>query len=483
MRIILQILSAFLIGAAPALAKTSASGQAHPNEARPNIVLIYVDDLGFGDLGAYGHPVIETPVIDKLADEGVRLTSFYSPSPLCSPSRASLLTGRTPYRTGIESWIPQGTDAYLSEKEITIATLFKDYGYQTAIVGKWHLNGGLDRSDQAQPADHGFEHAYVLHAFPIPHQHNPTNFHANGEPLGEVKGFTAEIVVNEAISWLDQRDAEAPIFLYLPFVEPHGTIASPDKFLEKYSNYTNGEPVPVVNGLPGYPEALEARGPGEYYANVNHLDNQLGRLLEYLDGEGLRENTIVLFLSDNGPVTTDWRAWWEVNLYGDTGGYRGRKADLYEGGIRVPGIIRYPGHVTPGSISQTPINGYDIMPTLAALADIPMPADRAIDGVDLSPIFKGDALERDRPLFWAFPARENDPNYVVLDGDWKLLAGKEKKPLALYNLGDDRFELNNLLSTEPDVAARLHEKMLDYIKDVENDPLRPDWAVNWKPQL
>ncbi len=478
MRNLVQLILALLVSTAPAIAKTESS-----SEARPNIVLIYVDDLGYGDLAAYGHPVIETPVIDALADEGLQLTAFYAPSPLCSPSRAALLTGRTPYRTGIESWIPQGTNAYLSENEITIATLFKDYGYQTAIIGKWHLNGGLDRKDQTQPADHGFDHSYVLHAFPIPHQHNPTNFHANGKPLGEVKGFTAEIVVNEAIRWLDQRDTQAPIFLYLPFVEPHGTIASPESFLKKYGRYTKGDPIPVVNGSNTYPDGVEARGPGEYYANVNHLDNQVGRLLNYLDEAGLKENTILLFLSDNGPVTTDWRAWWEVNLYGDTGGYRGRKADLYEGGIRVPGIIRYPGRIKPGSVSNAPVNGYDIMPTLAALADIAMPDDRVIDGIDISPLLKGKKLKRERPLFWAFPADKNGPNYVILDGDWKLLADKEKQPMALYNLADDRFELNNLLTAKPKKAAKLHKEMLDYIKDVEDDPLRPEWAVNWKPQL
>ncbi len=478
MRILVQLISTLLIAMTPAMAEAPSEG-----EARPNVVLIYVDDLGYGDLAAYGHPVIETPVLDALADEGLRLTAFYAPSPLCSPSRAALLTGRTPYRTGIESWIPQGTDAYLSENEITIATLFKDYGYQTAIIGKWHLNGGLDRKDQAQPIDHGFDFAYVLHAFPIPHQHNPTNFYANGKPLGEVKGFTAEIVVNEAIQWLDQRDKQAPIFLYLPFVEPHGTIASPESFLKRYGRYTKGDPVPVVNGSNDYPEGVEARGPGEYYANVNHLDYQVGRFLDYLDEQGLRDNTILVFLSDNGPVTTDWRAWWEVNLYGDTGGYRGRKADLYEGGIRVPGIIRYPGHIKPGSVSDTAVNGYDIMPTLAALANIPMPDDRTIDGIDLSPLLNGKKLKRKRPLFWAFPADKNGPNYVILDGDWKLLADKDKQPMALYNLGSDRFELNNLLTAKPKKAAKLYKEMLNYIQEVEDDPLRPDWAVKWKPQL
>lgn len=454
------------------------ASHADDGPSRPNVVLMYVDDLGYGDLASYGHPVIKTPNIDRLASQGLRMTAFYAPSPLCSPSRASLLTGRTPYRTGIQTWIPQNTNTYLSEKEITIAAALKKTGYKTAIVGKWHLNGGLDRTDQAQPNDHGFDHSYVLHAFPLPHQQNPTNFYANGKPIGEVKGFTAEIVADQSMQWLETLDDEAPFFLYMPFVEPHATIHSPDKFLEQYAQYTDGKPIPVENGQPAYPEGLEARGPGEYYANVTHLDNQVGRFLEYLDKTGLAENTIVLFLSDNGPVTVDWRAWWEINLYGDTGGYRGRKADLYEGGIRVPGIIRYPELIKPGTVSDQPVNGYDVFPTLLSILDIAIPQDRAIDGADISPIFRGDTLNREQPLFWAFPAARGAPNYVVQRGKWKLLANSEQKPLALFNLKTDRFELNNLVKKELDIVERLHIEMLAYIADVKGDPLRPSWNVD-----
>ncbi len=476
----MQLANVFLAFAMFGPQATAEDADIESGSKRPNIVLMYVDDLGYGDLASYGHPIIETPNIDRLGAQGLKMTAFYAPSPLCSPSRAALLTGRTPYRTGINSWIPENTNAYLSEKEITMATWLKDYGYQTAIVGKWHLNGGLDRADQAQPMDHGFDHSYVLHAFPLPHQHNPTNFFLNGEPLGEVNGFTAEIVVDEAKRWLSARDDSKPFFLYLPFIEPHGTIHSPAEFLKKYEQYTDGDPVPVVNGQPGYPSDLEARGPGEYYANVSHLDNQVGRVMDYLDAAGLSDNTIVMFLSDNGPVTSNWRKWWEVNLYGDTGGFRGRKADLYEGGIRVPGIIRYPTHIKAGSTSETPVNGYDIFPTVASILDIPMPDDRPIDGVDVSAIFEGEIPTREKPMFWAFPAARGAPNYAVQRGHWKLLAGADKTPSALYNLKNDRFELNNLISQEPEMVQALHEQMLTYILDVKEDPLRPDWSVSWE---
>lgn len=452
------------------------------NEPRPNIVLMYVDDLGYGDLASYGHPVIETPNIDALASQGVKMTSFYAPSPLCSPSRAALLTGRTPYRTGIKSWIPENTPAYLSEKEITMATWLKQVGYQTAIVGKWHLSGGLDIEEHAQPEDHGFDHTYVLHAYPLPHQQNPTNFFANGKPLGEVKGFTAKIVADEAMRWMDNRDTDNPFFLYLPFIEPHGTIHSPERFLEKYKRYTKGEPIPVVNGLPGYPKDLEARGPGEYYANISFLDEQVGRVLAYLDENNLRDNTIVMFFSDNGPVTIDWRAWWEINLYGDTGGYRGRKSDLYEGGIRVPGMIRYPGIIEPGTVTDYAVSGYDIFPTVTSLLSIDMPTDRAIDGVDISALFSGQEPVRHKPLFWAFPAGKGGPHYVVLQDDWKLLATEAIEPMALYNLTEDRFELNDLRAQNPEKVDELLALMNAYIADVAADPLRPEWDAAWKPQ-
>jgi len=208
----------------------------------------------------------------------------------------------------------------------------------------------------------------------------------------------------------------------------------------------------------------------------------VGRFLAYLDDEGLADNSIVLFLSDNGPVTTDWRAWWEINLYGDTGGLRGRKADLYEGGIRVPGIIRFPGQIEPGSTSEIPVAGYDIAPTLAKLSGIQMPTDRPIDGVDISPLFAGKEPKRETPLFFAFPATDGGPNYAAVTQDWKLTADAEGTPTALYRLKDEPYEFVNRLAVEPEVAAALAEQLHVYIKDLESDPITPDWGVEWKAQ-
>ncbi len=457
-------LALFASGGAPLLAS---------EEVPPHIVLIYADDLGYGDLGVYGHHTIQTPNLDQLAADGLRLTHYYAPSPLCSPSRAALMTGRTPFRSGIESWIPQYQDVQLGPQEITLATMLKQKGYETFLGGKWHLNGGLDHEPHTQPEDHGFDHWLALHAFPIPHNHKPTNFFRNGEALGEVEGYTGDIVIDEAIEWLESRDGKKPLFLYLAMVEPHSTLANPVDYNEMYSQFTEGEIRPIVNGLPSPPlDLLEARGPGEYYANVTYLDHQLGRFLNALDSRGLRDSTLVFFASDNGPVTTAWRHWWEVNLYGSTGGLRGRKADLYEGGIREPAILRWPGHIAPGGVSDAMLSGYDLLPTLASIVGFEVPTDRPIDGEDFSALFAGEEFARERPLYWEFDDDQGF-HYAIRDGDWKLLTDYQLARTELYNLLEDPLEMVELSAERPEVLARMLDRLRAMAKSVADDPLKP----------
>jgi arylsulfatase len=449
----------------------AACAQTAPRAGPPNVLLILADDLGYGDLGSYGHDTLKTPALDRLAREGLRFTSFYAGSALCSPSRAALLTGRTPFRAGIESWIPPDTDVQLGPRELTIATLLKGRGYQTFMAGKWHLNGGLDVARHTQPQDHGFDHWLALHAWAIPNHRNPTNFFRDGRPVGEMKGFAAQIVVDEALGFLGRRATDRPFFLYLPFVEPHGTIASPDWFNALYSAFTTGTPDPFPNE--GHaPANLAARGPGEYYANVSHLDFQIGRLLEGLDRLGLRDDTLVVFTSDNGPVTTDWRHWWEVNLYGSTAGLRGRKADLYDGGIRVPAIVRWPGHVAPGRVTDAPACVYDLLPTLATVVGFPVPSDRPIDGEDVSPLLRGERFERQRPLYWELDDDQGF-HFALRDGDWKLIADRTLEKVRLYDLATDRFEVTDLAAAEPERVLTLLAKLRAIRASVEGDPLRP----------
>jgi arylsulfatase A-like enzyme len=451
---------------------TNAAAQPAPRaSAPPNIVLIVADDLGYGDLGSYGHRVLRTPALDRLAAEGLRLTSFYAAAPLCSPSRAAMLTGRTPIRAGIRSWIPPDTDVQLGPAEVTLATLLARRGYQTWLSGKWHLNGGLDVARHLQPHDHGFQRWFALHAWAIPHHGNPTNFFRDGRPVGEIEGFAAQIVADEAIGWLDARRRDAPFFLYLSFVEPHGTIASPDAFNAQYASHTTGaiDPVPNTGRVP---DNLAARGPGEYYANVSHLDHQVGRVLERLDRLGLRDSTVVVFTSDNGPVTRDWRQWWEVNLYGSAGDLRGRKGDLYEGGIRVPAIVRWPGQVTAGRVSDEPLSGYDLMPTLASIAGAEVPTDRPLDGEDVSPLLRGRPFARARPLYWEFDDF-NGFSFAVRDGRWKLMADRAFSRVRLSDLAADRFEVVDRAETERAVLERLLAQLRQRHAEVAADPLRP----------
>jgi arylsulfatase A-like enzyme len=421
---------------------------------QPNVLLIYVDDLGYGDLGGYGHPVIQTPNIDALAQGGMTFTNYYAPSALCSPSRAGVLTGRAPYRTGIKSWIPENSGVFLRDEEITLAEVLKAEGYATALIGKWHLNSDLGSEDEPQPTDQGFDYFYGHNAFQIPTNKNPTNIYRDRELLPQQEGFTAQLYVDEAIDWLERQDNGQPFFLFLSMAEPHTPIENPREYNELYSEYTNGPVVPIPSGLPEVPvEKLTPRGPGEYYANITYMDVQLGRVLQWLDRKNLADDTIVVFTSDNGPVTSSWLSWYEVNAYGSTGGYRGRKHFLHEGGLKVPAIIRYPGLVEPGSTSDDLVVGTDLFVTLAHLGGGSVPDDRPIDGMDVRTVLSGGELGS-RTVFWALDSVSN-LEFAVRKGDWKLLIDREGNPRELYDLAVDPLEMFNVREDEPTVVTDL----------------------------
>lgn len=420
------------------------------SSANPNIILILTDDLGYGDLGCYGNNVIKTPTLDKFAKEGLKFTHNYSASPLCSPSRASILTGRTPYRTGIKSWIPEDSGIQMGVREITIARLLKENGYKTFLGGKWHVNSSLNNPSELQPGDHGFDYWFATQNFPIPNQKNPVNFYRNGKPVGTLNEFSSELIISEAIQWLTEGENKQPFFLMLSMHAPHSNIANPDWFNSLYKEYTNGD-IKL--------DSLSDRGPGEYYANITHLDFELSRLFRFLDESGLRENSLIIFTSDNGPVTNEWRYNYEVNLFGDTGGLRGRKADLYEGGIRVPMIIQWKNVIQPNTVTEFPSHGYDLFPTICSVLKIPIPSDRKIDGLDISPLFYGQKPNRQAPLFWEYETREFDnprgAQFAIRDGDWKLICDSQFKTTWLYNLKEDKNELIDLSYKFKKVKDRL----------------------------
>jgi arylsulfatase A-like enzyme len=353
-----------------------------------------------------------------------------------------------------ESWIPEDSGIFLRDEEITLAEVLKAEGYATALIGKWHLNSDLGSEDEPQPTDQGFDYFYGHNAFQTPTNKNPDNIYRDRELLPPQEGFTAQLYADEAIDWLERKGDRHPFFLFLSMAEPHTPIENPREYNELYSEFTNGPVVPIPSGLPDIPvEKLTPRGPGEYFANITYMDAQLGRVLQWLDRKDLADNTIIVFTSDNGPVTSNWLSWYELNAYGSTGGYRGRKHLLYEGGIKVPAIIRYPGTVEPGSTTDALVVGTDLFVTLARLGGGRVPDDRPIDGMDVRTVLSGGELGQ-RTVFWALDS-VSEFEFAVRRGDWKLLIDREGDPRELYDLSLDPLEFFNVREDEPTVVADL----------------------------
>lgn len=454
---------------------------------RPNVVIIMADDLGYGDTGVYGHPIVKTPNIDSLAQEGMRFTEYYAPAPLCSPSRAGLLTGRTPFRTGIRSWIPSGgKNVALGRNEKTIASYLKEQGYDTAMMGKLHLNAGADRTDQPQAKDMGFDYSLVNAAGFVTSDLDkvktrprygvvyPNGFYRNGQPIGTVKQMSGELVSSEAIHWLDSLKDNKPFFLYVAFTEVHTPLASPQKYLDMYKSYMSEYERQHQDLFYADWADKPWRGTGEYYANISYLDEQVGKVVAKIKEMGEEDNTIILFTSDNGPVTREARKWYELNMAGETNGLRGRKDNLWEGGIRVPAIIKYGSHIKAGTVSDSPVTGLDVLPTLADMLHFPLPTDRVIDGESIRPILEGKMLTRQKPLIWSIDMPfQDDPAdmWAIREGDWKMIFDRNAKPKYLYNLKMDAGEVNNLLGKQPDLEKQLIADFTRYKNDIDNDSL------------
>lgn len=471
-----------------ALCAGSAMHSVYAADAKhPNLVIILADDLGYGDLGAYGHQIVKTPNIDKLAQEGVKFTDYYAPAPLCSPSRAGLLTGRMPFRTGIRSWIPEGKNVALGRNELTIANLLKQQGYDTAIMGKLHLNAGGDRTDQPQAKDMGFDYRLVNTAGfvsdstldnakerPRYGMVYPTGFTRNEKPIGRAKTFSGELVSSEVVNWLDKKKDNNPFFLYVAFTEVHSPLASPKKYLDMYAPYISAYAKQHPDLFYGDWADKPWRGAGEYYANISYMDAQVGKVLDKIKAMGEEDNTIVIFTSDNGPVTREARKVYELNLAGETDGLRGRKDNLWEGGIRVPAIIKYGHHIPQGMVSETPMSDLDWMPTLAQMMNFPLPKDRTYDGQSIVPVLEKQAFKREKPLIFGIDMPfQDDPTdeWAIRDGDWKMIIDREGKAKYLYNLKQDRAETLNQIGKQPEIEQRMFAEFLKYKNDIDNDSL------------
>ncbi|MBT5019505.1 MAG: sulfatase, partial [Planctomicrobium sp.] len=451
------------------LISISCSSLAFAKE-QPNFLVILCDDLGYGDLGCFGNSTIKTPHLDQLAAEGIRLTDCYSSSPLCSPARAGLLTGRTPSRTGIYSWIAGGNPMHLKRDEKSIATLLKQKGYQTCHVGKWHLNGKFNNPQQTQPNDHGFDHWFATQNNASPTHRDPNNFVRNGESVGQQKGFSCQLVANEAINWMDDnKNSDDPFFMFVCFHEPHEPIDSPDQLVKNY------------------PDANK-KGEALYYANVTNMDNAVGRLMKKLDDLEISEETLVVFTSDNGPETLNrYRSAWRS--HGSPGPLRGMKLHVYDGGIRVPGIIRWSGKIAPKQISNQPVSGVDLLPTICELADVSLPTQKTLDGTSIVPLIDGKKVKRDKPLFWHYFGGTGNRQVALRDGDWKVVArwnGPANMPVGgslkagvvpalkesklthfeLYNIAEDVAETTDLATAMPEKFKALSEEAQAMYREV-----------------
>ncbi len=439
-------------------------------ESRPNIIVLLCDDFGYGDIQCYGHPHIKTPNLDALAASGIRLTDFYSAAPVCSASRVGLLTGRSPNRAGVYDWIPQATIAqpdareqvHMRDTEITIPQLLHEAGYSTCMAGKWHCNSRFNSPEQPQPGDFGFDHWLATQNNAAPSHDRPRNFVRNGEPLGRVDQFSCQFVVDEAIGWLDTIDREKPFFLYIPFHETHEPVASPETLVAQYRSVARNE------------------DEAQYFANVANVDNAVGRLLETLTQLALRDNTLIVFSSDNGPETLE-RYSRANRCYGTPGPLRGMKLHTTDGGFRVPAILNWPQRIQGGQTVATPISALDFLPTFCELAGAKTPENVSFDGTSFLPMLDGQAFQREMPLVWVYFNATNPSRVAMRDGKWKVLARlnggslpkmqnitieslptvaeAELTDFEIYDLSADIAESNDLSAEQPAEAQRLAEKL------------------------
>jgi len=421
---------------------------------RPNIIFILVDDMGYGDLGSYGQERIQTPNLDLLASEGIRFTDHYAGSTVCGPSRATLMTGlhtgHSPIR-GNPNWTNSGQPVDLKPEDTTVAEMLKAAGYTTGIIGKWGLSESETDILPSMPNQQGFDSFYGYRKHKDAHYHYWDKMYRNNEveviegnePLTNSGEYNQDRFTREAITWLGERsnNKEQPFFLYLPWALPHLAVTVPDDSKLAYKDLGWPERPMEIQG--NY--INDAEGNVAYAGMVSRIDDHVGLIIQELDRLGLSDNTLVIFTSDNGHEYDD-------GFFNSNGPLRGKKRDLFEGGVRIPFIAWWPGRVPAGVTSDHVSSFQDFMSTacdLAGVQDCPLS-----DGLSMVPTLTGEGDQQQHEfLYWEFNEKAG-PTQAVRTGNWKLIKRYEK-PLALFNLESDIGESNNLAKEYPEQLDRL----------------------------
>ncbi len=454
----------------------------------PNIVFILADDLGYGELGCYGQEKINTPVLDHLAKEGMKFTQHYTGAPVCAPARCVLMTGKHLAHSEIRGNRDSGNGKQfpaqwpITEDVVTIAEVLKKAGYATGAFGKWGLGPAGSTGD---PNKQGFDRYFGYICQRNAHSFYPPYLDSDGEKIqinknpikghskkleGEVKAddyrdenYAPDLILGESLKFID-ANKDKPFFLYLPFVEPHVSMHPPQEWVDKYPKEWDKEPYRGNRGYIPHP-----RPRAGYAAMISDLDEHVGAVLARLKKHGLEENTIVIFTSDNGPTHDVGGV--DTGFFNSAGGLRGLKGSCYEGGIRVPTIVRWPDKVKPGSTTNAASYFPDWFPTLAQIAQVDITQEKT-DGVSLVPVLEGgDLPKRHEPMIWEFNGYGGI--IAIRDGKWKALRrGLKSKngpsPWELYDLEADPNEENNLAENHSKTIQRLEKLWLD-TRTVEPD--------------
>jgi arylsulfatase A len=433
--------------------------------AGPNILLIQADDLGYGDLSVYGQGRFQTPALDGIARRGMRFTQYYAGSTVCAPSRCALMTG---LHTG-HAWIRGNGDIPLRDEDLTMAELLRGAGYRTAVIGKWGLG---TPGTAGQPDRQGFDYAFGFLDHRHAHRQYTDHLWRNGERVDVdlERDYANDRFTTEAAGFI-QRDDARPFFVYLNYTVPHAEIRAPDdsvkpfqgKFPEKPFENAKADARPA-GAQPDAPSLGYRSQPAPHAAfagMITRMDRDIGRLVELLQKRGVERRTLVMFISDNGPHQEGGA---DPVFFKSSGGLRGIKRDLYEGGIRVPMVAQWPGTIPAGRTSDHVWAHWDVLPTLADVAGAPIPP--GLDGLPMTRALRGEAQSTHQFMYWEF--HERGFQQAVRMGNWKAVRLKAGTPLELYDLAADPREERNLASSRTDIVDTIEQ----YLKTARTESTR-----------